>query len=278
MVFKKLRRFYRRLFPLQLIELDSPFYLATRPVLFLNISQEVLQASINELQAALEKQKLLSHRSGRFDEATKSAVENFQRENRLRVDGIVGPLTWAAIFYPELSRTKTISLETADKVKELQEQLCQEEIVTEIDGFFGRKTERALKQFQKRYGLHPDGVCGPLTWSVLLGQRPDRGTDNKWRLLMWRSPVVMEQLLMVAAVHAGIHFNPFAVEMRIAFINTLITSYGLTCLVSPLLENICSEYLAGSRFPLLRFSPYVLVGVLWRQVLHWLIEGFPSLK
>jgi len=275
---KELKRAYQRFFPPRCIELDSPVYLATRPVLFLDINQEVLLASINELQAALEERKLLSCRSGQFDEATKLAVEKFQRNNRLRVDGIVGPLTWAALLYPELSRTKAMLSDIEDKVRELQEQLHQEELLTKVDGFFGRKTERALKQFQKRYGLHPDGVCGPLTWSVLLGQRPDRGTDNKWRLLVCRSPGVMEQILMVGAVHAGIHFNPFIVETEIAFINTLITSYGLTCLVSPLLENLCSEYLAGSRFPLLRFSPYVLIGVLWRQVLHWLVEGFSVLK
>jgi murein L,D-transpeptidase YcbB/YkuD len=36
------------------------------------------------------------------------------------------------------------------------------------DGDFGPKTEAAVKTFQKRSGLEPDGVVGPLTWAALL--------------------------------------------------------------------------------------------------------------
>jgi peptidoglycan hydrolase-like protein with peptidoglycan-binding domain len=37
-----------------------------------------------------------------------------------------------------------------------------------VDGHFGPKTETAVKEFQKRSGLEPDGVVGPLTWAALL--------------------------------------------------------------------------------------------------------------
>lgn len=37
----------------------------------------------------------------------------------------------------------------------------------EIDGIFGRRTERALLQLQTRFGLKADGVVDRLTWSVL---------------------------------------------------------------------------------------------------------------
>jgi len=36
-----------------------------------------------------------------------------------------------------------------------------------IDGDFGPATEKAVKQFQKDWGLDQDGVIGPKTWSVL---------------------------------------------------------------------------------------------------------------
>ena len=35
------------------------------------------------------------------------------------------------------------------------------------DGVFGRKTEEAVKAFQRDHGLNPDGVVGPLTWDAL---------------------------------------------------------------------------------------------------------------
>src|SRR3954465_3296626 len=32
------------------------------------------------------------------------------------------------------------------------------------DGAFGTRTARAVKAFQRRHGLTPDGVVGPATW------------------------------------------------------------------------------------------------------------------
>lgn len=38
-----------------------------------------------------------------------------------------------------------------------------------LDGSFGPATRSALVQYQSATGLDPDGVCGPATWSSLLG-------------------------------------------------------------------------------------------------------------
>lgn len=37
------------------------------------------------------------------------------------------------------------------------------------DGDFGPNTERALRAFQEKRGLAVDGICGPATWTALLG-------------------------------------------------------------------------------------------------------------
>ena len=39
---------------------------------------------------------------------------------------------------------------------------------TGVDGKFGAKTEAAVKQFQRDWGLEQDGVIGPATWNRLL--------------------------------------------------------------------------------------------------------------
>lgn len=37
----------------------------------------------------------------------------------------------------------------------------------ECDGIFGKKTEAAVRAFQKAQGLSVDGICGPKTWAAL---------------------------------------------------------------------------------------------------------------
>ena len=37
-----------------------------------------------------------------------------------------------------------------------------------IDGIFGNQTKNAVINFQKAFGLNPDGIVGPLTWRALM--------------------------------------------------------------------------------------------------------------
>lgn len=41
-----------------------------------------------------------------------------------------------------------------------------------VDGDFGRKTEEAVKAFQRSHGLNPDGVVGPMTYAALEAETP----------------------------------------------------------------------------------------------------------
>ncbi len=55
----------------------------------------------------------------------------------------------------------------------LQERLIAKGFVPGgVDGDFGAKTERAVRQFQAANGLKVDGVVGDRTWAVLMAGQP----------------------------------------------------------------------------------------------------------
>ncbi|RMI02396.1 MAG: lysozyme [Calditrichaeota bacterium] len=60
--------------------------------------------------------------------------------------------------------------ELKDAVKELQRLLVKHGYSLNPDGEFGRGTEAAVKDFQRRQGLDDDGIVGPTTWAALLGE------------------------------------------------------------------------------------------------------------
>ena len=55
-----------------------------------------------------------------------------------------------------------------DNVKYLQVILNYYGYELKVDGFFGSKTEVAVKQFQKSRKLTVDGVVGSKTWNAML--------------------------------------------------------------------------------------------------------------
>ncbi|WP_442499619.1 glycoside hydrolase family protein [Methylobacter sp. sgz302048] len=54
-----------------------------------------------------------------------------------------------------------------EDVKHLQEELNKAGFVLKADGKFGAKTDSALRLYQRRMGLLPDGIAGPRTIAIL---------------------------------------------------------------------------------------------------------------
>ncbi len=83
----------------------------------------------------------------------------------------------------------------------------QQELGVAADGVFGAQTERAVKRFQRRHDLVPDGIVGPLTRGAL-GLRPF--SSRSVRRTSTRSVGVPAALERIAQCESG--GNPRAVS------------------------------------------------------------------
>lgn len=122
----------------------------------------ILQYLLNQYGANLSP-------DGIFGGNTFNAVRTFQSNNNLTVDGIVGRNTWNALL--NLNPTaQTLRLGSKNSaVLYLQEYLLSFLYpITDLDGIFGRETERAVRAFQSENGLISDGIVGRNTWNAIL--------------------------------------------------------------------------------------------------------------
>lgn len=130
--------------------------------------------------------------TGYYDEATQNAVRQFQTQNGLTADGIVGRNTWNAIerryseiraslpeeykpyqdeIYPGTSVASGFTGEDVRTLQELINKAAQKhpEIPTiQTDGIFGPATDAAVRLIQKNNGLQADGIVGPITWNTIV--------------------------------------------------------------------------------------------------------------
>lgn len=115
---------------------------------------------VKYLQQAL---KIMCCNSGSIDSAygpgTQAAVEKFQKEWGLEVDGIVGDKTWNCL---------------ADEIKPIQQALKEKGFYSEaITGIAKESTYNAVIAFQKSRGLTSDGMVGNSTRARLFSNEND---------------------------------------------------------------------------------------------------------
>lgn len=121
---------------------------------------------------------------GIFGEETESVVKAFQFVVFLQQDGIVGPLTWAALNANKPLNKPVLRRGTnSEDVRRVQDVLKFSGFRKEalnfdgyyfgaLDGNFGPKTEAAVKSFQADTRFHStaltaDGVVAETTWIAL---------------------------------------------------------------------------------------------------------------
>ena len=123
-----------------------------------------------------------SYAEGKFDTLTQAAVKSFQKNNKLRADGIVGEHTWSVLFgsgtkpiTPADPTTTGFLLRYDDRsalVTQLKDQLValgyfnkdKEQPTSDVFTYY---TVECVRAFQANNGLKVDGVVGSQTWNKL---------------------------------------------------------------------------------------------------------------
>ena len=132
---------------------------------------------------------------------TRRAIRVFQKRNGLLVDGVPGPRTRAKLgrlgrplFGTRLMRRGMVGWD----VSVLQYLLARRGVAAGgMDGVFGWGTKRAVRRYQARAGLYPDGIVGPVTRKALVSGPVRRVTGHRrssaspsairWALGYWSS-------------------------------------------------------------------------------------------
>ncbi len=132
-------------------------------------SQGAEGPDVHTIQGLLaEFRHYVEYYDGIYGPATKGAVTEFQREQNLTADGIVGPYTWDALATLVLSRGDGMS-SSRHGVSVAQLQLVEVYGYNiAVDGRFGPDTETAVRSFQDSRNLPVDGIVGPNTWRALV--------------------------------------------------------------------------------------------------------------
>ena len=125
-------------------------------------------------QALIDKGYLNGEADGIFGAGTESAVRDFQRKNKLKVDGLAGEKTQALLF-SEKAIAKSSGFFAGDyspitaeadknRIILLQKALIKMNYLTSLaDGIYGSMTEKAVLVFQREHNLKADGIVGKQT-------------------------------------------------------------------------------------------------------------------
>ncbi len=111
--------------------------------------------------------------AGIYGSGTEVAVRAFQDARGIRVDGVCGPETWAAIVESGFALGDRLLYERSpnlrgDDVAEMQRRLNALGFdAGREDGILGHQSAAALREFQRNSGLSVDGILGPETLRAL---------------------------------------------------------------------------------------------------------------
>ncbi|MCU0550018.1 MAG: peptidoglycan-binding protein [Leptolyngbya sp. Prado105] len=124
-----------------------------------------------ELQTLLRSHGFDLRVDGDFGSRTETAVQSFQHRHGLRVDGVVGKLTWAALMADVQPGTRLLKLGSVGAdVSELQGLLLVHGFQVCRNQIYDAATEAAVREFQHRSKLRETGRVDDTTWTFLRGR------------------------------------------------------------------------------------------------------------
>lgn len=185
-------------------------------------------AKVSEIQKTLAMAGYPSSTNGVFDQPTQEAVKLFQQAQGLKVDGVIGKETLAALENPDTETkpasepqqtnpwppideqtpatvqeepTKSIWKlgDRGAKVSQIQKSLVASGYLSGTDGVFDEKTQEAVRQFQQTKGLKVDGIVGENTLTALAEKPetkaiPEPEKNIRWHSLEEPTPSTQEEL------------------------------------------------------------------------------------
>jgi peptidoglycan hydrolase-like protein with peptidoglycan-binding domain len=123
---------------------------------------------VAELQELLRAHGFTLRVDGDFGRLTEDAVKAFQSRHKIRVDGIVGEKTWAALKGTVRAGTRLLRRgHTGEDVRELQGLLRVHGLESPRNGVFCRQTKDAVVAFQRKCKLQENGIVDQATWMML---------------------------------------------------------------------------------------------------------------
>ncbi|UNU23956.1 peptidoglycan-binding domain-containing protein [Microcoleus vaginatus] len=139
--------------------------------------------AVLELEQLLTKLQLYRHPAkGIFNKAVEFSVKVFQFRVFLSPDGIVGPLTWQALYTAAPVNMPVLKFGSSGEAVVTVQEILQtsNHYGGKIDGDFGTLTDKAVRAFQKSFEIQANGIVNQETWTAL-SQIP-RGYDPNWFL------------------------------------------------------------------------------------------------
>lgn len=124
---------------------------------------------VKDLQQKLAENGVLEEKyvTGFFGPATEEAVIKYQKKNNIKQTGIAAEKTLESLFVKkDIDGTMVLKKDMeSGEVKTLQEKLAEMGYLSNdnVTGFYGDKTEAAVKKFQKEHDISPTGVAAKLT-------------------------------------------------------------------------------------------------------------------
>ena len=133
---------------------------------------ERLRSEIRPIQTALAgRGYAVGSIDGIATEAVYKAVLQFQKDQHMNADGMVGTQTKALLFGGGDGKGTVSSTlrpgSNGSLCRYMQNMLSMLGFSVRINGIFDEATRNAILQFQKDHGMEPDGVVGRNTWKAL---------------------------------------------------------------------------------------------------------------